>query len=243
MADAGLAEKLEECTERCRLMEGPLATRLQTLADDVRALSPDFSEVVDRMVSRLKNAGAGEGAPLPGEPMPNFMLPDQNGRLVHLSDVLRRGPAVIAFHRGHWCPYCRINASALAAIHGDIGNLGATLIAITPEIERFSAELTAGDMDQFPILSDMDNGYALLLNLAFFVGEEKQRAMTDAGWDITPYQGNGNWTLPIPATFVVGRDGFIKARFIDPDYRRRMDTEAILDALRIAQTGASEAPG
>jgi|CXWK01.1.fsa_nt_gi peroxiredoxin len=236
MAETGLAEKLEECTERCRVMDGPLATRLQTLADDVRALSPEFAEVVDRMVARLKSSGAGEMAPQPGEPMPNFILPDQNGRLVELADVLRRGPAVIAFHRGHWCPYCRINASALAAIHADIRNLGATLVAITPEIERFSSELTAGDVDQFPILSDMDNGYALLLNLAFFVGEEKQRAMTEAGWDIAPYQGNGSWMLPIPATFVTGRDGFVKARFIDPDYRRRMDTEAILDALRTART-------
>jgi peroxiredoxin len=78
----------------------------------------------------------------------------------------------------------------------------------------------------------MDNGYALLLNLAFLVSDEKRRAMTAAGWDISPFQGNANWTLPIPATFVVGRDGLVKARYIDPDYRRRMDTEAILAALR-----------
>jgi peroxiredoxin len=234
MANTGLAEKLEECTERCRTMKGPLSARLQLLADDVRALSPEFADVVDRMVARLRNSGAGELAPAPGEPMPDFMLPDQSGKLVHLAGLLERGPAVIAFHRGHWCPYCRINASALATIHGEIRESGATLVAITPEIERFNAELTGNDRNHFPVLSDMDNGYALMLNLAFFVGDEKRDAMKAAGWDIAPYQGSGNWTLPIPATFVVGRDGLVKARFIDPDYRLRMDTTAILDALTAA---------
>ena len=80
----------------------------------------------------------------------------------------------------------------------------------------------------------MDNGYALLLNLAFIVGDEKRIAMTSAGWVISPYQGNGNWTLPIPATFVVGADGLVKARFIDPDCRRGMDTDLILTALKSA---------
>ncbi len=80
----------------------------------------------------------------------------------------------------------------------------------------------------FPILSDMDNGYALLLNLAFYVGDEKRRFMTAAGWDVSPYQGNESWTLPIPATFVVGRDGRVTARFIDPDYRKRMEIDDIL---------------
>ncbi len=235
MAGEGLAEKLEECTERCRTMDGPLSVRLRSLADSVRALSPDFADVVDRMVSHLRDAGTGEKAPAPGEPMPDFMLPDQNGNLVHLASLLSQGPVILAFHRGHWCPYCRINASALAAIHGQIRNKGATLVAITPEVERFNAELSGSERISFAVVSDMDNGYALLLNLAFFVGEEKKCAMTAAGWDIAPYQGNGHWMLPIPATFIIGRDGLVKARFIDPDYRRRMDTDAILAALTRAQ--------
>jgi hypothetical protein len=82
------------------------------------------------------------------------------------------------------------------------------------------------------VLSDMDNGYALLLNLAFYVGDEKKKFMSAAGWDITPFTDSDAWTLPIPATFVVGQDGLVKARFIDPDYRRRMDIGDILAALR-----------
>jgi Peroxiredoxin len=112
--------------------------------------------------------------------------------------------------------------------------LGAELVAITPEVEEFNAELGPAQAD-FPVLSDMDNGYALMLNLAFYVGDEKKESMKDAGWDISPYQRNENWTLPIPATFVVGSDGRVISRFIDPDYRKRMDTAAILEALRSAR--------
>ena len=232
MAEKTLSQALEECTARCQSMNEPLPVRLQAFADDVRSLSPQFADIVDRMIARLKNAGLGENAPRLGEPMPDFMMPDQSGRLHSLGELLETGPVVIAFHRGHWCPYCRINARALAAIHSDVQRLGAKLVAITPEAEQFNAELNPGGEAQFPILSDMDNGYALMLNLAFLVDDEKRRAMIEAGWDFSPYQGNTAWTLPIPATFVVGRDGLVKARFIDPDYRRRVDTSVILETLR-----------
>lgn len=232
MPEMTLSDALLECTVRCQNLDAPLPFRLKFLADDVRRLDPDFAAVVDRVVAHLYAKGAGENAPRPGEPMPDFTLPAQKGRLYSLSELIDAGPVVIAFHRGHWCPYCRINARALAAINDDVRSLGGQLIAITPETERFNAELGSGGSAEFPILSDMDNGYALMLNLAFLVGDEYRRAMINAGSDFTPYQGNVNWTLPIPATFIVGRDGLVKARFIDPDYRRRVDTGEILGVLR-----------
>lgn len=235
MSDRPLSEVLEECTERCRNMDAPLAVRLQTFAQDVRRLSDEFADVVERMIARLRTASAGDEAPKPGEPMPEFVLPDQSGRLIVLSKLIESGPVAIAFHRGHWCPYCRINASALAGIHADIRHAGAELVAITPEMEKFNAELRSTVRAEFPVLSDMDNGYALLLNLAFYVGDEKQRYMKAAGWDVSPFQGNENWTLPIPATFVVRQNGLIEARFIDPDYRKRMDVDDLLNAIKSAQ--------
>jgi peroxiredoxin len=232
MAEKTLSDALEECATRCQNMEAPLSLRLQAFAEDVRSLSPDFADVVDRMVAHLKSTGLGNNAPKPGEPMPDFVMPDQVGRLHKLCELIKAGPVVIAFHRGHWCPYCRINARALAAIHEDVRDLGARFVAITPETERFNAELGSESGARFPILSDMDNGYSLMVNLAYLVDDEKRRAMIGAGWDISPFQGNMNWTLPVPATFIVGRDGLVKARFIDPDYRRRMDSSEILDVLR-----------
>jgi peroxiredoxin len=213
-------------------MDAPLAERLQGFADDVRKINVEFAEVVDRMVARLKESGAGEAAPRPGDEMPDFMLPDQDGRLLSLHGLLEKGPVTIAFHRGNWCPYCRMTASALAEVEDDIRQSGGVLVAITPDREQFNAELKAGAKADFPVLSDMDNGYALAVNVAIWVGEEKKRYMTLAGWDISKFQGNDSWTLPIPATFVVAPDGRVRARFIDPDYRKRMAVEDILAAVK-----------
>lgn len=237
MSQPSLDEILDACTERCRTMGGPLAVRLQAFADEVRRASPDFADAVERMIDRLHRSGAGTEAPKPGEAMPDFLLPDDVGRLWSLGELTAKGPVVIAFHRGHWCPYCLINATALAEIHPEISSLGATLIAITPEVEQFSAELKRQSEVAFPVLSDMDNGYAMLLNLAFYVGDEKRQFMIDAGWGISPFNANDSWMLPIPATFVVGADGLVKARFIDPDYRKRMDVDDILDTLRALRAG------
>jgi peroxiredoxin len=231
MVENVIAEELAACSERCRNMEGRLADRLAAFARDVRRVIPEFADVVDRMITRLRDAGVGADAPKLGEPMPDFLLPDEAGRLRSLEDFLVRGPLVIAFHRGHWCPYCRIAASALAGAYPDIRSLGADLVAITPEVRKFNAELKSATGAPFSVLSDMDNAYALLLNLAFYVGDEKKRYMAAAGVDLTPFTDSDAWTLPVPATFVVGRDGLVKARFIDPDYRTRMDVGDILAAL------------
>ena len=81
-------------------------------------------------------------------------------------------------------------------------------------------------------MTDLDNAYALSLNLAFSVGDEMKGLLEDFGLDLPSYQGNDAWMLPLPATFVVGTDGLVTARFVDPDYRRRMPIEDLLGALR-----------
>jgi peroxiredoxin len=186
---------------------------------------------VDRLVERLRRYGAGESAPQIGEPMPPFILPDHTSQLVSLEELLDRGPAAVTFHRGHWCPYCRININALAQAHKEIAADGGQIVAIMPDRQKFVAELKTQSNVPFPILTDMDNGYALSLNLAIWVGQEVQKMM-EGFRDLPTFQGNSSWMLPIPATFVVGRDGLIRARFIDPDYRKRMMIVDMIAALQ-----------
>lgn len=229
MAEETLSEKLAKSTERCRAMDAPLAERLASFADDVRKFSPEFASIVDAMVARLTSAGMGSTAPEIGETMPAFLMPDQSGRLVALDSLLERGPVVLSFHRGQWCPYCRINADALARLEKEVADIGAQVVLVTPNLAEFNTELKGSAA--FPVLSDLENGYALQLDLAFRVPDEKRQAMTASGWDIAPFQGSDAWLLPVPATFVIGRDGKVRARFIDPDYRRRMAIEDIKAAL------------
>jgi len=227
-----LAEIVDAATEAARRMDAPLGVRLQTVADKVRELSPAFADVIERLVARLADNGVGVTAPRPGELMPPFLLPDEAGRLVSLSGLLEKGPLVVSFNRGHWCPYCRLHVDALARAEAEISSFGAQIIAISPETSAWAAELKAYAKAPFHILSDIDGGYALELNLLFWVGDEAQRAMAAGGIDLVQFQGNDTWTLPIPATFVVGADGVVLARFVDPDYRRRMEVEDLLDTLR-----------
>lgn len=232
MTSKPLAEALDEAFQRCRDMDASLNERLQALADAVRTLSPSFAEAVDRLVSRLQQSGAGTSAPGPGDPMPAFVLPDEAGHLVSLEQLLSKGPAAVVFHRGHWCPYCRISADALVQAQRQVQDEGGQIVAIMPDREEFTTELKSEAKAPFPILTDVDNGYALSLNLAIWVGAEMERMIAEAGWNLPAYQGNAAWMLPIPATFVVGTDGRVKARFVDPDYRKRMAIEDMLEALR-----------
>jgi len=234
MTEKTFDQILEDATDRSRDMNVPLGERLKAVADEVRRLSPEFADIVDRMVARLVANNVGQSAPQPGEPMPEFILPDEGGRLVRLTDLLDKGPVVLSFHRGHWCPYCRLNADGLAKIAPEVESLGAQIVAISPEKGRYGAELKSYAKAPFPVVADINNGYALELNLLFWVGDEKRKAMEAGGFDIAPYMGNETWMLPIPATFIVGRDGVVKARYIDPDYRQRIDLDELLAALKSA---------
>lgn len=233
MRELTLSQVLEEAFEHARDLDAPLSARLESFADSVRMASPVFAEAVDRLVTRLNLNGSGATAPAVGDPMPPFMLPDDQGHLVTLEELLAKGPVALSFHRGHWCPYCRINTNALARAQCDVEPIGGQIVAITPDLQHFATALKSDAAAKpFPILTDVDNGYSLSLNLAIFVGLEMQKFMTSAGWDIAPYQGNDAWLLPIPATFIVGRDSIVRARYVDPDYRKRMAIDVIVDALR-----------
>jgi peroxiredoxin len=237
-----LKQELEICTEKCKHMDAPLRDRLSAFADDVQRLSPEFAAIVDRMLKRLYDSGAGLGAPDVGDEMPPFVLTDENGKLVSLDQLLEKGQVVISFNRGHWCPYCILNADALANVEQEIHKEGAQLVLITPETQKFTRIHKRESGGTFPILTDLDSGYALELELAIKIGDEKRAAMTAAGWDIALYQDNDNWTLPIPATFVVGEDGRVMARFVDPDYRKRMDIDDLLFALRDGRRSGQPMP-
>ena len=215
-------------------LDGTLNERLMTFAMALRRLNQPFAEAVDRLVERLASTNAGASAPDVGEPMPGFLLPDNRGHLTGLEEVLAGGPVAIVFHRGHWCPYCHITNAALSEFEVEARTVGGRVIAITPDRRPFVGQFTAAAQAAFPILTDIDNGYALSLGLAIWVGDEMRGFMHAIGRDLGAYQGNDSWFLPIPASFVVNRGGIIVARHVNPDYRQRMELQDLMAALRSA---------
>lgn len=225
-----LVAALEDKFQKVRNMDLPLGARLRAIADEVRDRSPQFAEAVDVFVGRLERAQAGSGAPQVGDPMPEFSMPDQDGRLVRLDEILSRGPAILAFHRGHWCPYCRLNMVGLAEIQDRVGN--AQIVAISSELQKYTRALRQEAGAKFPFLTDLDGGYALSINLSIWVDDFMSSLIAGAGWDIPNYQGGSAWVLPVPAVFIVDKDGVIRTRHVDPDYRRRMELDSIIDGVR-----------
>jgi hypothetical protein len=157
---------LRDAFEQARAFDGSMNERLNIFVNAARKFHPDSAAKVDRLVARLREHKAGETAPGPGDQMPPFMLPDDTGRIVSLAELLADGPAVITFHRGHWCPYCRISINTLAKALPRIEAAGARTVAIVPDRQQFAEEMKIDSGAAFPILTDMDNGYAMSLNLA-----------------------------------------------------------------------------
>ena len=184
-----LADAIQAAFRDCRDMDASLGERLDAFAASVRAISAPFAEAVDRLVGRLQKAEVGAGAPRVGDLLPPFYLPDEKGRIVSLDALLRHGPVAVVVHRGHWCPYCRINTRALAQARPRIEAAGGQVVAIMPDRQRYAAAIRAEAEADFPVLTDMDNGYAMSLNLVFWVGAEMRDFMSRAGLDLSGISG------------------------------------------------------
>jgi len=214
-----------------------LSAKLSGYRKDSSQRRPDFAKAYDDLVGRLNDIDRGEVGPQLGESMPRFDLPDESGRLISLPSLLRSGPAVISINRGHWCPYCKLELRSLAEIHGEIQHLGAQVISIMPDSAQFTAGYVAQNELPFPVLTDVDLGYSLSLGLIFWVGGEVQKLYKQAGVQLEKYHGNKAYFLPMAAKFIVGRDGLVKGRQVNTEFRERMEPEAILKVLRDLRSG------
>lgn len=209
-----------------------LSLPLSAHGEQSRRHRPDISSAYDELVRRLEALDRDEIGPRLGAQMPGFTLPDESGRLVNLDALLQSGPLVVNFNRGHWCPYCRLELRSLAAHHDRIRALGASVVSIMPDSAQFTADYAQANDLPFPVLSDIDLGYALSLGLIFWVGPEVQRLYREVGIALERYHGNDGYFLPMAAKFIVGQDGLVKARRVNIEFRERMEPEEIVATLQ-----------
>jgi peroxiredoxin len=228
-----LEQSLNEAFEKADTLRAPLSERLSFYLGESRKLLPDLEATYDQLVERISANGADAMVPAVGERLPNFVMTDSEGRLVELSSLTASGPLVISFNRGPWCDYCGLELHALARAYPEIRAAGGEVVSIVPETGKYAANLRKVRDVPFRVLTDLDLAYALTLGLVFWVGEKIKRTYLGFGIDLDRFQGNGGWFLPIPATLVVGQDGLVKARFVDPDFRHRMAIEEILAAVSV----------
>ncbi|HQT66986.1 MAG TPA: peroxiredoxin-like family protein [Acetobacteraceae bacterium] len=167
-----------------------------------------------------------------GEMFPDFILPSAEGKLVALADVLARGPAVISFFRGEWCPFCRLMLDALSDSLPEIEASGASLLALTPETGGLPLVMKERHQARFEVLSDVDCGVGLNAGVIFRLPRLYRARLEKAGLHARERHGNDTWFLPVPATYIVGTDGLVAWRFADVDFVRRPEPADILAALR-----------
>lgn len=168
-----------------------------------------------------------------GERAPDFTLPNAYGKPVSLSAQLAKGPVVLAFYRGAWCPYCNLELKALQGALPHFERLGATLLAVTPQQPDKSLEQVKKDNYPFEILSDLDSTVMRDYRLYFTVPGELSDLYRDRfGLDLAAYNGPGRYELPVPGTFVIDTSGIVRAAFADTDYKQRMEPADIIAALQ-----------
>lgn len=226
-----LDEILAEALADAVTLDGSLDDRNASYWSVERALLPELDAAYQRFVARVASAGTMDLAPRIGDVMPEFLLPDGRGRLFGLSSLIAEGPLVLSFNRGHWCPFCHIELKGLASIGDAVSRRGGNIVSIVPETAPFVRSMCREYRLPFPMLTDLDHGYALENGLVVPAGDEIKRLYLSYGIDFEEYQGNEAWFMPIPATFIVDRRGIVRKRFVDVDFRRRMPLQTVLAAL------------
>jgi peroxiredoxin len=158
-------------------------------------------------------------------------LPDAAGKRVRVSDLLAKGPVVVTFYRGGWCPYCNLELRALQARLDDIHALGATLVAVSPELPDRSLSVAEKNALAFPVLSDHGNAVAREFRLVHRIDASVVAYQRRNGNDVAAYNGTDIPEVPLPATYVVDRAGVARFAFVCADYTRRADPEEIIRVL------------
>lgn len=212
----------------------------QQLAKFRKRASTELAATIQAGVDELRASRIADRAVKEGDMAPDFKLPDAKGNQVALSMLLARGPVVLAFYRGGWCPYCNLQLRAYQRILPEIRNLGAQLVAVSPEPPDASLSTAEKNALEFDVLSDVNATAAKAYRLLFDLSERLKAAYVGMDKDLSAINADGQWHLPIPATYVIGQDGRIVLAFVDPEYRHRLEPTEILAALQRTRVPADQ---
>lgn len=186
-------------------------------------------------IEKLAQSGIARHALQVGATAPDFTLPDAHGKPVTLSALLAKGPAVVTFYRGGWCPFCDLQLRAYQSVLGGIHDLGAELVAISPQTPDHALSDVEKKQLTFPVLTDQGNRVAREFKLVFTLSDELRKLQTHFGSVLPKFNGDDSWELPMPGTFVVDRHRVVRFAAVDPNWMIRVEPAAILEALRGAR--------
>jgi peroxiredoxin len=188
-------------------------------------------QIMLRATKTLVESGQADRALKAGDKAPEFSLTDANGNIHNSRDLLERSSLVVTFYRGVWCPYCNVDLAALEAERSEIEARGAGIVAISPQTAGNSRKSQRDNRLSFPILTDTNSEIAETFGIRFSLPDDLIELYKSFGNDLAQINAGRDWRLPMPARYVIGRDGMIGYAEVNPDYTRRPDPSDLLPIL------------
>ncbi|MGY6125276.1 peroxiredoxin-like family protein [Paraburkholderia strydomiana] len=221
-----------------------LQDKLDAFRADFKAGKPPFNAppeihpVMERATAELIASGQASRAIKAGDRAPHFNLKDQDGNDVSSAALLVKGPLVVTFYRGVWCPYCNIELQAINEALPRIQAYGANVVAISPQTAVNSRKSVRTNELGFPVLSDVNGQTGADFGLRFALPNYLVELYKNLRNDLPAFNNDPGWTLPMPARYVIGQDGIVLYSEVNPDYTRRPDPSDMFPVLEKAAAGA-----
>jgi len=210
-----------------------LRERLQRIKNSSAShMPPAALSALESATEELRKSQLTAHALQVGAKLPKIELTNVHHKKVSIQKLLKSGPVILTFYRGGWCPFCNTQLRAYEQSLDQFRAAGAELVAVSPEKPENAVDTVSKDKLTFEVLHDANNRVAKSLGLVFGVPPELKKIYLGFGLDLEKSQGNPEWKLPIPATYVINRDGKVIYAFLDVDFRNRAEPSDILDALK-----------
>jgi len=211
-----------------------------SLLEQIQELQKKFMEraseeklkIMQGVTEKLIKSGIAENCLKEGDKIPDFSLTNAKNEIVSSETLLSKGPIVINFYRGGWCPYCNLELRAFQEVFPEILKLGAQLVAISPNLPDKSLLSIGKHSLTYEVLSDIGNKISRQFGLVFTLDAQLLPLYKQSGIDIPAFNGDESYELPIPATYVIDSNGIIKLAFVDADYTKRLDPHEVIETLR-----------
>lgn len=209
-----------------------LNDNLSRMAEELNQLTPmEAMQAFERSIQEVQYSGLATGLKV-GEKAKDFTLVNHTGEEINLYEQLGKGPVVLTFYRGSWCPFCNRQLKAYQQILPKIQGMGAQLIAVSPQTPDHTLTMKEKNELDFQVLSDARGIVAARYNILFDVPDYLKGAYEKIGLDLESFNGKANWILPVPATFMIDETGEIRFAYVKPNFMKRLEPEDLLKGLQ-----------
>ena len=210
-----------------------LKTQIDAFEVQKKANVPaDILNLMDVTTEKLIAEQLSKHALKVGDKFPAFELPDSKGKKISSTELLAKGPLVLSFYRGGWCPYCNLELRALNNMQQAFADQNAQLVAVSPQLPDETLSTQQQNELAYTVLSDVSNSLAKKCGLVFTLDERLIPVYDQLGLDIPKANGDESYELPLPATYVIDCQGVIQFAFAHEDYTLRAEPLDVLNAVK-----------